>query len=200
MKGSHIRYRLNFLLAALFVALTGGTASARMALSECKDVSDLATVEFDDTLIVTLFSDRNQRVCRFSVALPPNLSSSADPGLAATYNAMDVLGIIRNEFKVGTPEQADALRLKFAPVLSDALVRPLTEGNLRTEKAGPLIEAIQTAEGRNLIERCVSEALPGRQPFADEQRLISCGTIGERGFGIQARVEDLSFSLLFPAY
>ncbi|PLU44384.1 hypothetical protein CN059_31015 [Sinorhizobium medicae] len=200
MKRFHIRNRLIFLLAALFVALTGGTASASMALSECKDVSDLATVEFDDTLIVTLFSDRNQRVCRFSVALPPNLSSFADPGLAATYNAIGVLGTIRSEFKVGTQEQADALRLKFAPVLSDALVRPLTEGNLRTEKAAPLIEAIQTAEGQNLIERCVSEALPRRQTFADEQRLISCGTIGERGFGIQARVEDLSFSLLFPAY
>jgi hypothetical protein len=200
VKRFHIRYRLNLLLAALFLTFTGGTASGSMALSECKDVSDLATVEFDDTLIVTLFSDRSQRICRFTVALPPNLSSPADPGLAVTYNAIGVLGTIRSEFKVGTQEQADALRLKFAPVLSDALVRPLTEGNLRTEKAAPLIEAIQTAEGQNLIERCVSEALPRRQPFADEQRLISCGTIGERGFGIQARVEDLSFSLLFPAY
>lgn len=200
MKRFHIRYRRNLLLAALFVTLMGGTASASMALSECKDVSDLATVEFDDTLIVTLFSDRNQRVCRFSVALPPNLSSSADLGLAAAYGAIDVLETIRSEFNAGTQEQADALRSKFAPALSDALVRPLTEGNLRTEKAGPLIEAIQTAEGRNLIERCVSEALPARQPFADERRFISCGAIGERGFGIQATVEELSFSLLFPAY
>ena len=200
MKHFHIRYWLSLLLAALFLNLTGGTASGSMALSECKDVSDLATVEFDDTLIVTLFSDQSQRVCRFTVALPPNLASSTDPGLAATYGAIDVLGTIRREFKAGTQEQAEALRSKFAPVLSDALVRPLTEGNLRTENTGPLIEAIQTAEGRNLIERCVSGALPDRQPFVDEQRFISCGTIGERGFGIQARVEDLSFSLLFPAY
>lgn len=200
MKRSRIRYRLKIIFVALFVAFGGETVSASMALSECNDVSDLATVEFDDTLIVTLFSDRSQRVCRFSVALPPNLSSHADPGMAATYNAIGVLAVIRSESSLGTAEQADALRLKFAPVLSDALVRPLTEGNLRTEKAEPLIEAIQTVEGRNLIDRCVSEALPERRPFADEQRLISCGAIGERSFGIQARYEDLSFSLLFPAY
>ena len=200
MKRSRILYRLKFIFVALFVAFTGETASASMALSECEDVSDLATVEFDDTLIVTLFSDRNQRLCRFSVALPPNLSSSADPGLAATYNAISVLGTIRSETNLGTAEQADALRLKFAPVLSDAFVRPLTEGNLRAQKAGTLIEAIQTAESQSLIERCVSEVLPERQPFGDEQRLISCGAIGERGFSIRARYEDLSFSLIFPAY
>lgn len=200
MKRSRILYRLKFIFVAIFVAFTGETASASMALSECEDVSDLATVEFDDTLIVTLFSDRNQRLCHFSVALPPNLSSSADPGLAATYYAISVLGTIRSETNLGTAEQADALRLKFAPVLSDAFIRPLTEGNFRAEKAGPLIEAIQTAESQSLIERCVSEVLPERQPFADEQRLISCGAIGERGFRIRARYEDLSFSLLFPAY
>jgi hypothetical protein len=191
---------LRLLIALLLIFPTFESAGASMALSECKDVSELASVEFDDSLIVTLFSDRSQRICRFSVALPPNLSSSADPGLAATYGAMNVLETIRSEFKQGTPEATDALLAKFAPVLSDALVRPLTEGNLRSENAGLLIEAIGTAEARNLIERCASQAFQDRQPFADVGRIISCGLVGERSFGIQARAQDSTLGILFPAY
>ncbi|MDP9630313.1 UNVERIFIED_ORG: hypothetical protein J2W85_002387 [Ensifer adhaerens] len=171
-----------------------------MTTSECKDVSELASVEFDDSLIVTLFSDRSQRVCRFSVALPPNSSSSADPGMATIYDAITVLESIRRDFIHGTPEEAGVLREKFAPALSDALVRPLTEGSLRSENIGPLIDAMATGEGRNLIERCASEAYQLRTPFTDDGRIISCGLVGERSFSIQARAQDLAYGILFPAY
>lgn len=190
---------LLFALAACGLLAVDGT-QAGMAMTECSDVSEMASVEFDDSLIVSLYSNPSQQICRFSVALPPNLSANVNPGMTATYAAIGELDRIQTEFKLATDEGVQALREAFAPRILEALKQPFVDGTLKAENSGGFIEMVGTAEARNGIERCVSDILPRQEPFRETTGFLSCGAIGERSFGIQARSAELSYAIVFPAY
>lgn len=175
-------------------------AQAGMAMTECRDVSEIASIEFDDSLIVSLYSNPSQQVCRFSVALPPNLSANVNAGMTATYAAIGELDRIQTEFKLATEEGVQALREGFAPRILEALKQPFVEGTLKAENSGGFVEMVGTAEVRHGIERCVSDILPRREQFRETTSFLSCGAIGERSFGIQARSAELSYAIVFPAY
>lgn len=190
----------HLLYGTLVVWLAANSAQAGMSLSECNDVSELASVEFDDSLIVNLYSNPSQQICRFSVALPPNLSATANPGVTATYAAIGELDRIQTEFKLESDEGLKALREGFAPRILDAFRQPFVEGSLRSENSGGFLETLGTAEAQNGIERCVSDLLPRRESFREVNGFLTCGAIGERSFGIKARSAELSYTIVFPAY
>ncbi|WP_143523512.1 hypothetical protein [Pararhizobium arenae] len=195
--------RSNFsrlLFSALVAWLATDGARAGMTLTECNDVAELASIEFDDSLIVSLYSNPSQRICRFSVALPPNQSANANPAMMATYAAIGELDRIRIEFKLATAEGSQALRESFAPRILEAFRQPFVEGAFSKEDSSGFLEAMGTAEARSGIERCVSDVLPRQEQFREVNSFLSCGAIGERSFGIQARSAELSYALVFPAF
>ncbi|NKM69415.1 hypothetical protein [Rhizobium laguerreae] len=171
-----------------------------MAMTECKDVSEMASVEFDDSLIVSLYSNPSQQICRFSVALPPNLSASVNPGMTTTYAAIGELNRIRTEFKLESDAGLQALSKDLGPRILEALKQPFIDGTIKTENSGDFLAMVGTEEARRGIQRCVAELLPNREPFRKTNGLISCGVFSERSFGIQARSADLSYAIMFPAY
>ncbi|PKA43192.1 hypothetical protein CWR43_14185 [Rhizobium sullae] len=161
----------------------------------------MATIEYDDSLILTEFSDGNAKTCRFAVSLPPNVTSSTpSPAFEKSFDALTVLGAIRAKNAQGSPQWYSSLQTEFAPALKDALITPLFTRYADEQGSKTLIDIISSPEGQKTIEVCSTDIFTNRAAFDGLGGAISCGRVGEKTFGIQARYENTSFGVLLPAF
>lgn len=168
---------------------------------ECKDVSNLATIDYDDSLILSVFSDGNAKTCRFAVSLPPNMSASTpSSSFEKAIDALTVLGSIQAKNDQGSMGWYSSLQENFAPALENALITPLQTRYSDELGSKTLADIITWAENQRAIQLCSTDILTNQSEFGSIGGAISCGRIGERTFGIQARYENTSFGVLLPAF
>ncbi|MBY5431660.1 hypothetical protein [Rhizobium leguminosarum] len=168
---------------------------------DCKDVSNLASIDYDDSLILSVFSDASEKTCRFAVSLPPDMNASMPSNtFEKAFDALRVLGSIRAKNDQGSKEWYSSLQENFAPALEDALITPLQTRYSNEPGSKMLADIILGPESQKVIQLCSTDILTKRSGFDGIGGAISCGRIGERTFGIQARYENTSFGVLLPAF
>ncbi|NTI16088.1 hypothetical protein G6L29_10615 [Agrobacterium rhizogenes] len=196
-----LKYFFATLACCSLYLISPGQPWAGSFTRECKDVSNLASIDYDDSLILSVFSDGNAKTCRFAVSLPPNISASAPSNtFEKAFDALTVLGSIRAKNDQGSAGWYSSLQENFAPALEDALITPLNTRYSDEPGSKTLADIISGPESQKVIQLCSTEILTKRAGFDSIGGAISCGRIGERTFGIQARYENTSFGVLLPAF
>ena len=196
-----LRYLLATLACCTLYLMAHAQLWAGSFTRDCKDVSNLASIDYDDSLILSVFSDGNAKTCRFAVSLPPNMSASVPSNtFEKAFDALTVLGSIRAKNDQGSTGWYSSLQENFAPALEDALITPLQTRYSDEPGSKTLADIISGPESQKGIQLCSTEILTKRAGFDSIGGAISCGRIGERTFGIQARYENTSFGVLLPAF
>lgn len=159
----------------------------------CDSVLNLAELNYDSSLIVSVAKDSAGQVCAFYVSLPPSLGGAGAASTAAgTYQSLrkadlrdaDAAGIAIDESK-------------FVTLLTEGLLAPLQNKRFQQFPISDLSDAL--GQNTKEIRACSIEAISsGANKFEPLNNLIACGTINST-FALQVSFKQLALMLLIPA-
>jgi hypothetical protein len=153
----------------------------------CDAVKNMATVEADDTLSVTVVKDIPTKTCVFHVELPPTTAASATPQQKAAELA-------RRFFAKPDEKQ---IAEQFAPALQDALFYPVKLGNFEPGSFEAWANAI--GESKAALTACLVDTLAYKKDFAYYSDAIGCGPkFDKRYFVVETKSPTLSSALFLP--
>lgn len=177
-------------LAGLVVLTGAAQAGAAPLTRSCSEVNKVATIQYAPSLILNVYGDSTEKTCTFYVSLPPDLGDSKGA------RAVQAFKNIRSDFPEASPALDAALQKTFAPALTEALIAPLMNAEVRTDDAAELMRKIN--EETQTIDRCASSILMSGEAFEPRSDLISCGRVDASVFGIEARYRSASIGLELP--
>lgn len=165
------------------------TSMAERTRESCDAVSELAEIDYDTRLIVTILKHANKDICIFRVGLGP--SGAAQETGAQTALQFQWL------YRSGQDSNFTELVSKdLTPWLQRALVEPLEDARFLDER-----KSIETAiaENAKVIDECVTDAILKREiSFEKRNDVIACG-LAKSIFVLQATYGAITVALFVPA-
>ncbi len=175
-------------LAALIVMVNATFADT--SYKQCKTVSNGAEVNFDGTLIVSIYENRPTRYCSIDV--------NPEPASASTTTIKPAVAAARDYRQLAStkPSETDAAWDVFVPVLMQALVQKWRT-NENADQLGTLENTLVGQESATL-RQCVMDAAYKQASFERRTDVVSCGIVEGGSFVIEALSETIRLVLILP--
>lgn len=177
---------------AMFAALIFATSVsyADISFKQCLAVSNVAEVNFDATLTVSIYEHRPTRFCSIDV--------NPGPSPASTSIIKPAIAAVQQYQKLATtkPSETDAAWDAFMPVLRQALVTRWRT-NENSDQLGTL-ENVLIGQEAETVRQCVADAALKLTPFERRTDVISCGIVEGNSFVIEAISEAIRLVLILP--
>lgn len=189
-----------WLIMALLCALTVSTqATAGPVRADCPEVARLASLDYDDVLILSVVKDKQNSVCNFYISIPPSPSSGLPP--AGGRDAINAVGVLMNA-KASNVENRDGLRAElqrqFAPALLRALSEPLSFQTEPRDDFKEFATWLSSPEAEKGISDCAVDVYLSSAAYDQQGDVFSCGRVSEGVFAVQANFGYLAVLLQLP--
>lgn len=188
--GRGVQHLLRSAAALAVLTVTVNATFADTSYKQCKAVSNSAEVNFDGTLIVSIYEHRPTRFCSIDVNPEPTSPSptTIKPAIAAARDY--------RQLAVTKPNETDTAWDAFIPVLMRALVQKWRT-NENADQLGTLENTLVGQESATL-RQCVMDAAYKQASFERRTDVISCGVVEGGSFVIEALSEVIRLVLILP--
>lgn len=188
--GRGVQNVMRFAAALAALIVMANETFADTSYKQCKAISNGAEVNFDRTLIVSIYENRPTRFCSIDV--------NPEPASASITTIKPAIAAARDYHQLATtkPSETDAAWDAYIPVLMQALVQKWRT-NENADQLGALENTLVGQESATL-RRCVMDAAYKQASFERRTDVVSCGIVEGGSFVIEALSEVIRLVLILP--